>query len=278
MYSTVLLMRLALLFRGEAFRWGCGEGATARQLLAIRSHHDMLVQPLNAQGHHVDVLFAFHSSCMNAGRELRAVGNGARAVDVGRSPSQADAVVRAVRWFRGAISDASIDVLMMTRFDLTLRAPLARWTCNVASAHRLSIASRCKTPNHGSPGWNCTNDIFHAVPRQYFAAFIASIGAPRSVPSAGCCFHSSCVKAGGHGCHNALVTRGVPADAVDYCWPQSTSLVSVLLPNDFFEVAQCADLPTGGAPLRPAFKGRDGTFRSGCERDRGVQNRTDPAN
>ena len=68
------------------------------------------------------------------------------------------------------------------------------------------------------------------------------------------------------GCLNALVSRGVRPSSTRFCFPQSQTLVSVLLPNEYFELAQCAHLPTRSVSQRPTFKGLDGTLRSGCDR------------
>lgn len=226
---------------------------------------------------------AFHSSCADAQSTLprvlgdAAVSDAARldyiASDVGTSPNQAHAVTRALRFFRDVDAKQRHDALIMTRFDLSLRQSISRWSCDPTDPSRVALTSQCK-PSKG-PGWNCTNDLLHIVPRRHLPAFLGTVGAPRT-PAAGgsasgCCFHPSCVKAGGHGCFNALVRRGVPPSDVRYCFPQSTSLVSVLQPNAFFELSQCADLPSGSAAQRPSYKGLDGTYRTGC--DRGI-NRT----
>ena len=256
MSNAMSPLHVALLLRGEAFRWGCGEAARVRQQEALDSHHEHLTRPLEERGHRVSVLLAYHSQCTNASVLLR---RGAQH-DIGVSPNQAHAVIRAVAWLE--LLSSTYDLLVLSRFDLTLRAPVNRWSCDLLNPRTLSIASRCKAFEK----WNCTNDVLHVIPRRYFAPFVGAVGAPRTEPAAGCCFHAGCVKAGGHGCFNALVSRGVPASRISFCWPQSQNLVDVLRPNAYFELSQCADLPRGSYAARPAFKGRDGMFSSGCER------------
>lgn len=259
-------MHFALLFRGEAYRWGCDNAAMRRQHISIESHVTHLVQPLQALGHRVSLLLAYHCECSNAPNTLTLAANSSLLHNVGTSPNQAHAIARAMRWFRTVDAAVQHDALIVTRFDLTLRAPLHRWGCDPTNALELGVASRCKASAFS--GWNCTNDILHVVPRRYLGIYSGALGAPRAPVSAGggCCFHPNCVKAGGHGCFNALVSRGVPSDKIRFCFPQSQTLVSVLLPNDFFELSQCTDLPARSASQRPTFKGVDGTFRSGCER------------
>lgn len=206
---------------------------------------------------------AFHTNCSHNATAMlsdRLV----NALDIGASPNQAHSVVRALLWYRQLEPGRRHDVLIVTRLDLTLRAPLSRWSCDPTDPSQLSIASQCRPS--AVTGWNCTNDILHMVPRRFMGPYMSAVGAPRSLPSTGCCFHASCTKSGGHGCYNALVSRGVPPSRVRYCWPQSQNLVDVLRPNSFFELAQCTDLPVGTARLRPAFTGTDGTFGSGCSR------------
>ena len=56
--ATGLHLRFALLFRGEAYRWGCDTEGVATQLAAVRSHVAMIVEPLEARGHDVRAFFA----------------------------------------------------------------------------------------------------------------------------------------------------------------------------------------------------------------------------
>ena len=56
--------RYALLFRGEAYRWGCDVDGVATQIAAVRSHVTMVVEPLEARGHTVRAFFAHdHRVC-----------------------------------------------------------------------------------------------------------------------------------------------------------------------------------------------------------------------
>ena len=233
-----------------------------------------LVAPLRAGGHTVVLLMSVWSSCPGAVRMLRTVVPSAQTLDGSAPPTQAHGFVESLHWFRALDSKQPHEVLIVTRYDLTLHAPLDRWSCNVTNSRHIAFASQCKASSFR--GWNCTNDFLHVVPRRRLAAFVGAAGAPRTSVAggvaSGCCFHPSCVKAGGHGCFNALVARGVSPGQVTYCFPQSRTLVSVLQPNAFFELAQCADLPVGSARQRPAFRGADGTFATGCAR--GGDNRT----
>ena len=57
-------LRYALLFRGEAYRWGCDTEGVATQLAAVQSHVAMIVEPLEARGHDVRAFFAHdHRVC-----------------------------------------------------------------------------------------------------------------------------------------------------------------------------------------------------------------------
>ena len=149
---------VTLLFRGEAFRWGCDdEIARGRQRDAVKSHMDLLVRPLEARGHTISIAAAFHTSCTR--EDLIGVFDGrpVRTLPIDSSPNQAHAFGLALRWIRQEFDQSSLDVLIVPRLDLTLHAPLQNWSCDPTDLRTLSLASMCKPSSFAR--FNCTNDI-----------------------------------------------------------------------------------------------------------------------
>ena len=57
-------MRYAILFRGEAYRWGCDANGVALQHAAASSHVSMIAEPLERDGHSVRAFFTYdHRVC-----------------------------------------------------------------------------------------------------------------------------------------------------------------------------------------------------------------------
>ena len=57
-------MRYAILFRGEAYRWGCDANGVALQHAAVASHVSMIAEPLEQYGHSVRTFFTYdHRVC-----------------------------------------------------------------------------------------------------------------------------------------------------------------------------------------------------------------------
>ena len=64
----------AILFRGEAYRWGCDPSGIELQRAALLSHVQHIVMPLEEKGHRVRAFFAFDHRVCKGGYLLRMSG------------------------------------------------------------------------------------------------------------------------------------------------------------------------------------------------------------
>ena len=196
-------MRFAVLFRGEAYRWGCSEpDAVGRQLSAIRSVLHHVVVPLERLGHEFAMLLPYSGPCIQYGENRSALvsllkdaaknGTGRRVVLRNISAptppkDQAITFQRALQYFRDVQSASAVlhwwqegsqrfDTLIVTRFDLTFRTSVPTWLCDPTDGVTLSLASKCLQGKWHL--WTCTNDLFYVVPSRYFGLFSSIIGFP----------------------------------------------------------------------------------------------------
>jgi hypothetical protein len=241
------------------------------QLAAVRSYANLLIEPLEHDGASVFVYLALHGECNSSvNRVLQGVPGIAErlaaatpifAYDLdnrtaGWASNQGTAMRNALDFFLAETRRKPVDVLIVTRYDLTLRAPVSTWSCDVGGtvdrgvSSRFGFSAQCQAAEWN--GFNCTYDILYVVPQRHIDAFSRAVGVGKTHQNAGingCCFHQSCLKSGGHSCYNALVHTGIPVDEMTFCWPPAKSKFEMLFPNNhFYELSQCADGMTSGRP------------------------------
>ena len=252
--QSVTNLTYALLFRGEAYRYGCDRAGMHVQDTVMHSHQRMLVEPLEECGATVDIFLAVDTrGCANftLRERLKSSFQPARLrryVTV-KATSQPTNVRQSLNLYLPLAHE--YDVLIFTRYDLRLLQPYRAWP-GCQGADRIGVASRCELIQWNQ--WNCSSDILFFVPRAHLVAFNASIGAPlrpvdsrtyrtrgasaKVAPKA--CFASKgeSVSKGvpmglGHGCFNSFASR-IGADNIDFCFPSSRAGVSEKR-NDFYQ-------------------------------------------
>ena len=143
-------------------------------------------------------------------------------------------------------------MLLLTRFDVTLKLPLPLWGCNL-EGEAMSFAAQCEWR-----AWHqkrCVNDFFFAVPRRLVNAFNDSVSTSRMRGAQLCeytdCFVAGCPGETGHGCFNNMQPRygaqrvdeedGSPIlhfDDTEFCWAPPTDRAgsNVRSANPFYAV------------------------------------------
>jgi len=268
---------VALLLRGEIYRWGCDAFGVAKQREVAAAYNSMLLTPLEQAGHCVHVVLALDRGC---GRERDAdliamYGDRvalATRIATKRQPSNTRAALDLVT------TDAAVrdryDFVVFARHDVRLLRPLSRWACNLAraapSADVLSVGSQCAPREWRA--FNCSSDLMYVVPRALLTPFSQQVGRVTSRSKEHCCFHPWCLGQGGHGCLNLLtpaIMRAADADVasfaasgrLDFCWPRMQTKVSEW--NLHYQVPQCTDLP--GAKPGSVWRCRLPTLSHGRE-------------
>ena len=259
-------MRIAVLFRGEAYRWGCDARSITFQARAYRSHMTQLILPLEAARHTVDVFLAVGGGPCSSSPDLANTTLGARVrrkfAVVGAT--QAVAIRSALNGFFHATSSTSSgwplhDWLVVTRHDLTLLHPLI-WDQTSTSVH---LASPCE-------GWrwmqyNCSSDILFLVPSRHMAAVNSSFGYSRfasSLTSAGtprkprfshyahCCFHAACIGHGsGHGCYSVIGST-IGFTSIVFLWPPPIIGSTLAHHQPYYLLPACTDTPAASQMWR----------------------------
>jgi len=239
-------LRYALLWRGQAHHWGCGEESAFLQRLCLQSHQAMIVAPLERQGYCVDIFMALHSRCPSLLPEVLETYAGrvrhSASVHVA-SKSQSSNYRSAINMFwnyaaahgdAAAAAGASVqlsptsgyDFLIVTRYDLRLLTPIVpSWPCHLPSSRgTIGIASKCSAATFAS--WRCTFDTLFIVPRAHFYAFNRSIGSSDKPGSRSvrCCFNEMCMAGGvpatGQACHHVFAKRVEGGEAnISFCFP-----------------------------------------------------------
>ena len=243
-------LRVAVLFRGQLYRWGCSERGIALQQDAFASQLRHVVHPLQTQGNHVDVFATRQGQCdtHELERHLQ-VPHTVLDIPASEQRTQADAMRATLSAF---FDEAGFryDLLLITRSDVKILLAIDTWDCDPTDLNRLAFAGRCGAS--AWRGWKCTQDFFHAVPRAFYRSFNRSVGLgkPPGQTTGPCCFHPRCAKSAGHGC---LGTLDLPAHNVSFCFPPVYASYQIFEPNAYFSLPQCADGLLAG--LRPAVGG-----------------------
>lgn len=248
--------RYAILFRGEAYRWGCSAKGAELQRVAFGSQIANLVEPLSALGHAVKVYLTFDDwrVCINKNASKSvltasvAVKRLATAVPatalatlkiLGGIRDQPDGILKALSTFMPSAS--AFEYLVITRYDVRLLTPINAWPC-YGDRNRISAASKCEPTawNH----FNCIADHFWIVPRPHMRPFGAIVGKRLNLSHfTKCCYSKRCIHKAGHGCFNVL-THVLGNESVGFCWPQPAR--SVAEPNKNY---QCCKHGRAGVAL-----------------------------
>ena len=186
--------RYALLFRGQSQHWGCSAASAFLQRLCVRSHHAMISEPLERQGHCVSVFLALNPAVTGACTE-HAVDVADNELHGGRvhtvknvkpsSKTQSSNFRMAFNIFlqHGYQSNDALgsglggyDYLIITRYDLRLLRQIDHWQCRSSAEERskLGLASRCGASSFAT--WQCTFDTLFIVPHAHIPAFDRSVG------------------------------------------------------------------------------------------------------
>jgi len=231
--------RYALLFRGQSHHWGCSADVidTSRflQRLCVHSHHAMISEPLEQQGHCVDTFLALHSRCDVLAADLTdGELHGGRlrwSQNVhAQSKSQSSNFRHAINsfWLQAAARPTwqQYDYLIVTRYDVRLLSPIVPgWACHTASSRgSLAIASKCSAKTYAS--WRCTFDTLFIVPRAHWVDFNRSVGSADTPGSRSsrCCFNEMCMSGGvpatGQAFHHVFARRlEGGANNISFCFP-----------------------------------------------------------
>ena len=238
---------VALLYRGETYRWGCDEVGVAKQRSVLTAYRRMLIEPLEATGHCVHIFLVMDRGCPARDGEIeRWAGDRlafSRRVHTYSQPENARSVLDL---YAADGAPARYDFTAIVRYDVHLLTPWHRWGCRRLDATVMSFAAKCDRRMWNS--FNCTSDLLYVIPRALFAAFSSQVGRRVGVSEGGraehCCFNMQCLGHGGHGCLN-LLRPHLHGTRVHFCWPQAVQKVSEW--NLHYLVPQCTDLPVGKA-------------------------------
>jgi len=134
--------RYAVLFRGEAYRWGCDARGVQLQQLAFASQLSNIVEPLAKSGRTVKVFLTVddwrtcrsnHTTLFNAStaisRLVRAVAP-AQLATLKSLPGvrdQPDGIMKALKEYLP--SSLAFEFLIITRYDVRLLTPITSWAC-----------------------------------------------------------------------------------------------------------------------------------------------------
>ena len=231
--------RYAVLFRGEAYRWGCDARGMQLQQLAFASQLSNIVEPLAKTGRTVKVFLTVDdwrtcrsntTTLYNASTAIsRLVGAVAPAqlATLTSFPGvrdQPDGIMKALKEYLP--SSLAFEFLIITRYDVRLLTPITSWAC-YGDRDRISAASKCEPSAWDR--FNCVADHLWIVPRPYVRPFTKVVGARLNLSHfTKCCYSKRCLHKAGHGCYNVLAHVLTPA-AVGFCWPQPAR--SVAEPN-----------------------------------------------
>ena len=238
---------VALLFRGETYRWGCDALGVAKQRSVMVAYHRMLIEPLEAMGHCVHLFFTLDRGCPARDGELeRWAGDRLALSRRVRTYSQPENVRLVVDTFIKIGAWEQYDFTALVRYDVQLLTPMHGWGCRKLDANAISFAAKCDPRMWGA--FNCTSDLLYVIPRAILRAFSSQVGRRVGISEGGqsehCCFNMQCLGNGGHGCLNLLAPL-LNGSRVNFCWPQAARKVSEWNPN--YLVPQCTDLPRGKA-------------------------------
>jgi len=243
--STDTTDRYAILFRGEAYRWGCTENGVKLQQVAFASQLSSMVLPLMAIGHTIRIFLTMDDwrTCrsnhpelhqFNASTAIQRLASAVKPAQLAMLKGlsgikdQPDGIIRALASFLP--SKANFDYLIVTRYDVRLLTPITSWPC-YGDRDRISAASKCEPKAWDN--FNCIADHFWIVPRPFVRPFTKVVGSRLNLSHfTKCCYSKRCIHKAGHGCYNVLAHVLSPS-AIGYCWPQPVK--SVAEPNPHYQ-------------------------------------------
>ena len=282
--------RVALLFRGQTFRWGLDAEGIALQKEAVSSAIRHVSKPLERSGLSVQHVLAMDirpdvAACLTQdeawrlllkwhSRRAGLVVNVTAPTADRKLPPQARGFKRSLNLFMRRAH--AFDALIVLRHDLRIQQPMDAWRCAAGPStwpwRSISFPGRC--PRFWST-YNCTNDVFHVVPRQHLGSFVQTIGLVRDpratrrpVWPPGCCFGVECKGGGsdGHDCFNAAADL-VPSTQLDVCTGPRRSSKNI---RDFgvYLLPSCEDFPPAEHSWRckPPFTFGNGFYNGRPER------------
>lgn len=271
---------VALLMRGEAFRWGCSADALAWQMHAVRTHLQLAARLEGGEGGCAHFFVAVDNRVCGGTATRKLLGAfGARlAAQTTFSTPPADqgvGVQAVVALFKdkaasivGPAGVLGYTRIVLSRIDLALLTPnAAPWACTDDS---ICVASKCE-----AAGWDmykCVNDLLFMAPGSRIPALLQSLGSSDGASdneARQCgCFDAKCPKRGfnkrqhgsGHDCFNVMA-KEVGASAISFAWPQVTEKIAS--PNPNYEMPKCEAIDAGAS-----YKGRS------CSHGRGRLGKT----
>jgi hypothetical protein len=187
--------RVAILLRGQTFRGGkdeeghnmqsCQQSAYEGQMKATKSLSQMIVTPLESQGHEVNIFFT-DARC-NLTEQLHPLwASSQRSVAGGtvNSTSQSHNVRLTLEMFKKSVDAdaiaATYDLILMTRHDVVWMFPFNRWP--VTDHSKFYFTAWCGPKVRQAFGSNCTHDIMHMMPGSLFSSFDQEVGRTSCFP------------------------------------------------------------------------------------------------
>jgi hypothetical protein len=176
--------RVAVLFRGQAFRHGgtggpgaCYESRIAEQLGMTQSVLDKIVWPLERASHTVDIYLVESSNCTLLERIAGLLGR-TRVYYQESFPgaTQRDGILRALEGFRShaPVAPESYRVVMMIRFDIVFKSYIYQWP--TVNFDAFNFFSKCEPRAHVDHKYPCVSDIMYVMPGGYVPAFHGMVG------------------------------------------------------------------------------------------------------
>ena len=225
---------IALLFRGEAFRWGCDEWGVQTQREVSASYHKALIAPLERDHDACVSVFLFLSethSCrdVHGQVQLRDVFSPwLSAATSERVLDQSQGLRRALSWFvetAGEPSQPAFSHVFIARHDVELLLPLRQWSW---ARERICLSSLSKGRLFNASHPHSVEDVLYAVPMALLSTFRSAIGSRVGLPSRwsdgscvnGCFVSPPCPRktVNGHAC-GLVLAHLVGTSRIGYLWP-----------------------------------------------------------
>jgi len=171
--------KIAILFRGQAFRSGgrvnataCEESRVSDQMRITQTALDNIVLPLELHSHTVDIYLVESGDCPLLHHVADLFGARVRVKDRFQGKRQVKGVLKVLEEFRWHAKPDSYKVVMMLRFDLLFKTSVYNWPD--VNVDAFNFFSRCEvsplTKEMEAQG-GCVNDILYVMPGGYVPAF-----------------------------------------------------------------------------------------------------------
>jgi len=172
--------KIAILFRGQAFRSGgrvnataCTESRVPDQLRITQSALDNIVLPLELHSHTVDIYLVESGNCPLLHYVAGLFGTRVRVKNRFHGIVQVQGVLKVLEEFRWHAKPDSYNVVLMLRFDLIFKTSIYSWPD--VNIDAFNFFSPCEVSPSTKAWWDagdgCANDILYVMPGGYVPAF-----------------------------------------------------------------------------------------------------------